>query len=70
MVVDAWSARIAKCTASQRLRACPDAFLSGSRARAPQTRVQKRIPLLRCRTVRDVCTPRVDYHIVLDAWNA
>eukprot|EP00974_Lingulodinium_polyedra_P037550 3602808-Lingulodinium_polyedra.AAC.1 len=70
MVVDAWSARNAKCAAPQRPNASLNAFLSSLRAEAAQKCVQKRIPLLRCRTVRDVRGPCVDRHMVVDAWGA
>eukprot|EP00974_Lingulodinium_polyedra_P031573 3038912-Lingulodinium_polyedra.AAC.1 len=59
MVVDAWSARIAKCAVSQQPNANLNAFLSNSRTRAAQTRAQKRIPLPRLRAFGNARTPCV-----------
>eukprot|EP00974_Lingulodinium_polyedra_P049430 4750294-Lingulodinium_polyedra.AAC.1 len=52
IVVDAWSARIAKCAAPQQCNAFLNAFLSSLRATAAQQCAQKRIPLLLHRACR------------------
>eukprot|EP00974_Lingulodinium_polyedra_P121060 11177631-Lingulodinium_polyedra.AAC.1 len=70
MVVDAWSAQIAKCAAPQQWNAFSSTFLSNSRARAVQKCVWKCISLLRRRGFRNVRTPCVDHHVAVDAWSA
>eukprot|EP00974_Lingulodinium_polyedra_P057484 5531825-Lingulodinium_polyedra.AAC.1 len=67
MVVDAWSAYIAKCAAPQQWNALLSAFLSSFRARVAQACVQTCIRSPRRRAYRNSRIPCVNDHVVAGA---